>query len=187
MPTPKQCEVEPLTQSLVRALLDYNPETGVFVWKHRPSKYFKTLRAENLWNTRFSGKHAGCVNGKGYQSTRIFGKNHLLHRLAFLYMEGAAPPSHVDHVNGVTGDNRWCNLRKASPTENMRNASKRKDNASGVTGVNFDAQAGKWRSYIQVNSRQRFLGYFTDIIDAVEARKNAEIEIGYHQNHGRAA
>lgn len=48
----------------------------------------------------------------------------------------------VDHINGNGLDNRKCNLREGGNGINERNAVKRKDNKSGVTGVAFTK--GAW-------------------------------------------
>lgn len=49
-----------------------------------------------------------------------------------------------------------------------------KNNKTGYTGVCFEANAKKYRAYIYVNGDQRRLGYFSNIEDAVKARKDAE-------------
>ena len=43
-----------LTQELLKTLLDYNPDTGVFTWKERPLSMFKTEMAGKTWNKRFA-------------------------------------------------------------------------------------------------------------------------------------
>jgi HNH endonuclease len=41
----------------------------------------------------------------------------------------------MDHVNGDRADNRWCNLREATQSQNQANTSMRADNISGYKGV----------------------------------------------------
>jgi hypothetical protein len=45
-------------------------------------------------------------------------------------------------------------------------------------------QTNRWRATIKVNNKDVYLGYYLDIADAVSVRKQAEIEYGYHPNHG---
>ena len=80
----------------------------------------------------------------------------------------------VDHINGNTLDNRKSNLRIVTIRENILNTSKRKDNTSGVTGVCWDKAKEKWMARIHDNGKDIFLGYFTDINEAITVRQNAE-------------
>jgi AP2 domain. len=48
------------------------------------------------------------------------------------------------------------------------------NNKSGVRGVHFDSNTGKWRAVIYFKSRQIHLGLFMELDDATKARKNAE-------------
>lgn len=52
---------------------------------------------------------------------------------------------HIDHVNGDPSDNRICNLRQASRSQNMQNCKLRHDNTSGTKGVSFRQRCGKWK------------------------------------------
>jgi hypothetical protein len=67
----------------------------------------------------------------------------------------------------------------------MRNAKKPITNSSGYIGVNWHKSAKKWMAQIKVNRKNIYLGLFTNKEDAVEARKEAEVEHGFHKNHGR--
>ena len=81
------------------------------------------------------------------------------HRLAWFYMTGEWPKNHIDHVNGLEGDNRWCNLREATNSENMLNRKMNKNNKTGVKGVSFDNQTQRWSVqvyYKKKNYKKRF-------------------------------
>ena len=156
----------------LKQVLDYNPLIGVFTWKTRTSNRTKI------------GGVAGYTRD-GYVQIRVDGRLHYGHRLAFLFMSGRLPLNHVDHINGTRSDNRWENLREASPLENRRNAARNKNNTSGVTGVVWDATKQKWMARITVDHKDIFLGYFDDIPQAAACRKRAEHQHNFHTNHGR--
>ena len=99
---------------------------------------------------------------------------------------GAWPKKGIDHINGITDDNRISNLRDVSQSDNMRNMTTPCRNTSGRIGVYWFARDCKWQAQIRADGKTKHLGYFDDINDAIAARKAAEIEYGYHENHGRA-
>lgn len=158
----------------VKSLLSYDEETGAFRW----------LR--NRGRTARAGDIAGCVDERGYRRICISGRKYRAHRLVFLLKTGAMP-EFVDHINGVRDDNRWCNLRPADATINARNAARRKDGKHvAVTGVGFMPRIGKWRVRVgTANGQVRYLGVFECLGAAIKARKLANIDLGYHENHGR--
>ena len=65
----------------------------------------------------------------------------------------------VDHINHDTLDNRRCNLRLATKSENMMNRRSFKSNASGLKGV-YKKSKNKWYSKIKVNGEEFLLGTF---------------------------
>lgn len=175
-----------LTQELLKKLLHYDPETGIFTWKERGIELFNKANAWKRWNTSFSGKTAGSefiIRLKPYRSISIFAKNYYEHTLVFFYMTGRWPIA-IDHINGSGTDNRWENLREASQSENCKNTRKRSNNSSGYMGVSWHSGSGKWRPMIMVNGKNKSLGLYKNIEDAVKARISANIEYGYHKNHG---
>lgn len=159
-----------LTQEHLKEWLYYNPHLGIFVWRKN-----KGTRAK-------AGAIAGCQQGHGYIDI-IFDKvRYSAHRLAFFYMTGAFPERHTDHINGIRHDNRWCNLRAVTAFENHRNHRMSKNNTSGVTGVGKIGD--RWRAQIKHDYQIIHLGSFDTKEEAIECRLAANIEYGFHENHG---
>lgn len=52
-------ENKALAAAYLKECVNYNPETGLFTWLNRPLEHFKSLRACNAWNSRYSGLVAG--------------------------------------------------------------------------------------------------------------------------------
>jgi hypothetical protein len=174
-----------LTQDIIRELLEYDPDTGVFIWKKRDRKWFTRDRDHIAWNTNHSGKRTGLCKSHGYSKVRIFDRLYGAHQIAFMYSVGYIPDE-IDHIDHDRANNKWCNLREVNRSENNKNLSKAKNNTSGVTGVNFYKYKTtmKWRAYITIDGQQNHLGLFDDFQDAVTARKEAENKYRFHENHG---
>ena len=160
-----------ITQEKLKKIFYYNPETGVFTYK------------TNTRNKK-KGDIVGTIGSHGYLTVAIKRKHYLLHRLAFIYMIGSFPEV-TDHINHNKLDNRWCNLRDVKTQDNARNISLPCTNTSGCIGVSWNKSSKRWRAKIRVDKKQVHLGYFSTYSDAVNARKNAEVLYGYHENHGK--
>lgn len=165
----------------------YDEETGAVSWKERPDHHFKTLRGCRIFNAKFSGKGAGqrCSDNNGRRSSVQVvisdqagnAKRRKVHRIIWEMKKGPIPPkTSIDHINGDPWDNRICNLRLATHSQNLRNIKIRSDNKSGVTGVSWSKGDNKWTVRISVDGRARSLGNFDEFDDAVLARKRAEAE-----------
>ena len=92
--------------------------------------------------------------------------------------------AHIDHINHISTDNRWVNLRVVSQADNTKNASKRRDNTSGVTGVIWHKATSKWQVSIDAARKRVYGGLFDSFEDAVAKRKELELKYGFHPNHG---
>ena len=84
-----------------------------------------------------------------------------------------------DHLSRDTNDNRRCNLVLKTYMDNSHNRGLSKANTSGKTGVYLDKESGKYVANITVNYNTKFLGYYTNFEEAVEARKKAEEQYGF--------
>lgn len=170
----------------LHSILRYDPETGELFWKERPMGLFGSLREHNRWNGRYAGTRALNTRGTmdGYLSGRIKRSTCKAHRIIWALMTGADPLGFVDHINGVRTDNRWANLRAVTRFQNAQNVPRMRSNKSGVMGVRL-APYLRWQAYIRFEGKQRHLGYFDTFDDAVAARLKAEMDLGFHRNHGR--
>jgi hypothetical protein len=177
-----------LTQEILKELLNYDNETGLFTWKHRPLKWFATERAYKNFNNRFVNKEAGCIFtgkcGKSYLVIGILNKSYLAHRLVLLFVNGRFPINEVDHHNGNGCDNRLKNLSEATAQENQRNKRKSTNNTSGETGVCWDKRGNYWQAKISVNNKTINLGAFKNKDEAIMARKKANNYYFFHENQG---
>ncbi|TET76524.1 MAG: HNH endonuclease [Candidatus Heimdallarchaeota archaeon] len=158
-----------ITTEKLKNLLTYCPYNGTFFWRE----------------SRKDSNEAGHIEKKGYRVIIIKGKKYKAHRLAWLYIYGQFPSKQIDHINHNRLDNSIENLRSVTNKENQKNATKRKDNKSGVTGVHRFNQSNKWRASIYVDGTLISLGLYCYFNEAVSARKNAEVLYGFHENHGK--
>lgn len=71
-----------------------------------------------------------------------------------------SPNMIVDHINHNTLDNRKCNLRVCTQSQNMQNRIKHESKTSKYKGVSWDKKSEKWRTTIKVNDKIRYLGLF---------------------------
>jgi hypothetical protein len=170
MKTMKKIEIKALLE-----MLDYDPETGVLVWKKRPLEHFNSERAMIVFNSTRAGRVAGSWHRAGYRKIKTLdGGDYLAHRVAWAMHSGSWPQFQIDHKNGIRHDNRIANLRIASHADNCRNIKIPKTNKSGVIGVSAMSNQKGWRARIKVNSKTIHLGKFDDFDKAVAARKAAE-------------
>lgn len=69
----------------------------------------------------------------------------------------------VDHINHDGLDNRRCNLRPCTVSQNKKNNNGYRSNTSGFKGVYLDKNVmtpHKWRVIIRVNNKNISLGYY---------------------------
>jgi hypothetical protein len=185
---PKRKEPSP---RVLRRLIDYCPETGRMTWKERPVWMFKSKLRSSAANAKsWNHKHAGKMAFKatvaaGYRSGKVCDITTTAHRVAWAIYFGTWPDGEIDHINGIRADNRISNLRDVAGGENRLNMKRNRRNTSGTSGVSWFPRTRKWHAKIKYRNKQIHLGYFSDLADAVSARKAAEKKYGFHPNHGR--
>lgn len=113
------------------------------------------------------GKEFKVKNKRGYiqvstykgKMWRVYG-----HQFAYYYIYGKIVNC-LDHINGIKYDNRICNLREVTYSENSWN---QKKNARGYSAV----RNGLYQSRIRINGKLKSLGYYKNTDDA----RNAYLE-----------
>lgn len=112
-------------------------------------------------------------DGNGYAFARTGDRKDIIRIKMHRLIMDAPDGLDVDHINHNTLDNRKCNLRICTRSQNNTNKIKRHNNTSGVIGVSLYRNS-KWRADISINKKQVCLGYFANKDDAIRARLNAE-------------
>lgn len=85
----------------------------------------------------------------------------------------------MDHKNGNPLDNRSCNLRIVTPSQNGANrgaARGRTGRTSQYKGVSWATTKNKWLVNIHVDGRTRYLGRYGDEKEAARAYNRAAVE-----------
>jgi hypothetical protein len=159
-----------ITQKDLVDLLDYNKDTGVFMWR-KQRRGIKT------------GVPLGTCNGFGYLRITVLGKSFYAHRLAWMYVHGQWPVGQIDHINGNKTDNSIKNLRDVSLQANLQNKVKAQANSeSRILGVSWHKKAKKWQAHICVYKQRKYLGLFENIEDAEKAYQKEKQRIDYERS-----
>lgn len=143
-----------ITQSRLKEILHYDPETGIFTRKIR------------CCNGRF-GVIRTSPSPSGYYRIMINSIRYYAHKLAWLYIYGELPTGNLDHINRIRTDNRISNLRIASNSQNCMNCTIYSSNTSGQKGVNFSKKHNTWIVRCRVNNIRYYLGCYKNKEDAI--------------------
>lgn len=140
----------------------FDKETGQFIWNRLPAYARKDC----------IGKPAGRKCG-GYLTIRVLGRSYKAHRLVWAWHTGEWPKHQLDHINMDKSDNRFCNLREATASQNcMNRGSKKRELPMGVR----KRQRGRYRAEIRVDGKILDLGGFDNAIEATEAYLAARLK-----------
>jgi hypothetical protein len=146
----------------VREVLEYDPSTGEFFWK---------ISGHGIT----PGQLAGSVYPNGYRYIQFGYEDYRAGRLAWFFVTSEDPVDFIDHKDGVRDNNRFNNLRKATNSQNQANATW-STNTSGLKGVSWEKDRGKWRASITINGKAKNLGRYDSIVEAGRAYRVAAIE-----------
>ena len=163
-------------------------EDGFLFWKKRPLYHFKSEKSHK--NTfKFMDKKAGTFcNSKNSNTTYLtieinstaFKAHRIIWQMHYGNLTDLEQIDHIDH-NGL--NNKIENLRKVSCSINQKNKPLQSSNKTGVSGVNWHINAKKWQARItDLNGKRIDLGRYDNFEDAVNARKEYELQNGYIQN-----
>jgi len=177
------------SQETLKALLDYDPETGILTWKARDPSYFETRSACASWNARFSGRRAGwaTLNKKSGRKARcisLFEKSYHEHRVVWVWMTGNQPPEQIDHIDRNPENNAWINLRASDNSHNMKNKSMYRRNTSGFTGVYWHSRDKIWEAKCRIDGKLINIGRYFCKYEAAKAVKRFRDENGFSEGHG---
>jgi hypothetical protein len=136
-----------MTRDELMECVSYDPETGIFT-------RLKSAR------TRLIGKPITRKDSNGYIQAFVMGKLRMGHVMAWLIHYGSMPENQVDHINGIRDDNRICNLRQATHSQNMMNRVTAKRSRSGYKGVAYHNQTGGYRAVIMKDGVSHSLGLY---------------------------
>lgn len=146
-----------LTAEELRRQLDYDPTTGVF-------------RRKIAVSTR--SKVGAPIGAHG--RIRIHYTLYKASRLAWLFMTGRWPIDTIDHINNDPADNRFENLREATPREQAFN---RRGWSKLPKGVYQPTPHSRFRAQIFAAGRTQHLGLFENMADAKAAYDTAAREL----------
>jgi hypothetical protein len=151
-----------LTYEYVSACLAYNAETGELRWKVRPREHFKHLAGFVRFDRHLAGKRAGVLDtAKNYRRVKLAKRLLQEHRVTWLLHYGEWPNLDIDHINRDRSDNRICNLRLATSSQNAHNTVLSSSNTSGYKGVSWESQTKKWRACLWFENTLMRLGRFS--------------------------
>lgn len=129
--------------------------------------YDKIISINKYWKINNIGYVLCYLNNSEYQLHRyIMGLGHFNKQDNLI----------VDHINGDKLDNRKQNLRICKKSDNPKNCAIYSNNTSGYKGVTWMERLSKWQVNLQINKRNLYLGVYTNLEEAVEVRKKAEIK-----------
>lgn len=124
-----------------------------------------------------AGDIAGSLHPDGYWLITIRERRFMAHRVIMHLVKGFDLESmlQVDHIDRNRSNNLIRNLRIVSALQNCQNKGEYKNNTSGVKGVVLRGNA--WRAFISFNNKRTWLGTYQTLLDAVCARKSAELSL----------
>jgi hypothetical protein len=150
--------------NVLRELLIYDPETGIFRWRNQHGR----MKANTIAGDSCKGGWRICVNYRRYMA----------HRLAYFYMKGVWPNGEIDHKDLDQLNNRFENLRVATHAQNAANTRAKRTNKLGVKGVFYNPACPHrpFQARINISRKHKYLGSYSSVEAASAAYEKAAIE-----------
>lgn len=160
-----------LVKEEVKALFTYDKEEGILRWRNASGRHGRYP----------AGSPAGSPNAEGYFQVRVGGQSYRVCRLIWLLVTGEWPEHQVDHVDRNPANDKWENLREATPSQNKANCGKYKtEKASchlkGVQAVQ-KRKSIRYRAIATKDGNRFHLGYFDTPEEAHAAYLRASEEL----------
>lgn len=123
-------------------------------------------------------KSGGCWEWAAFRDHKGYGKftswpsgEQYAHRISYIIHAGSIPEGMlVDHICHNAGCVNPEHLRLATPKQNVENHSGVSSvNTSGVRGVHWRADAGRWQGLVRHEGKRHHVGYFDTIEQAESA------------------
>jgi hypothetical protein len=145
-------------------IFDYDKSNGNLLWK--------PFACVHQSKKRLIGKVAGSVKTRGYISITYRRKEYRRARIVYVMFNGTIPKGKViDHINGITSDDRISNLRAVSVSENGRN---RVEHRNGKTCGIHQGKLGNFQASGFRNGKRKYLGMFSNKSEAEDAIRRYE-------------
>ncbi len=135
----------------------------ILVYSNNSNDIFKFDYSIDLLNKLCGKAWSVTMHGK-YLRTRIRNKDLYAHHLVLPKLK----EHEVDHINKDTTDNRKCNLRYATSSQNKANRHNRQ-HTSKYRGVSFDEWSHKWRVQVKHNNIVIYQKRYANELDAARA------------------
>ena len=114
------------------------------------------------WKWHIIGEYAGRSSQRNVEGKRMA---ILMHRIILKPPDGMD----TDHINHNKLDNRKCNLRICTRSQNVANGFTRSDNKTGIKGVHWHKGVNKWIAEICINGKNQHIGVYKNKDDAANA------------------
>lgn len=160
-----------------------NGDITTIYWKNRKGEIYEILiDSEDLEKIKALNYSVTCIYMKNSESyyalvnkyTRL-PDNSREQKLIYLnryIINCTSENEEVDHINHISLDNRKCNLRITTVSENSRHRGRiNKNNTSGYRNVTWDKEMKKWKVQLYLDGKNIIFGYFNDVDEAGKVAK----------------
>lgn len=156
------------TKEKLKKYNDYEiQEDYVIMYTNKGEPFFVDL--EDFWRVKDICWH---IRKDGYVYGKINKRSVLLHRL----ITDCPKTMKIDHIGGseTKNNNRKNNLRVCTQSQNAKNKKLDRRNKFGCSGISYIKKLNKYQASIDYDNKRIYLGIYTILEEAIEARKEAE-------------